>query len=71
VTSWRAVNDVGQASFQTPHGLHRRLARSELAVVVRPTFGVVADLHNRGDVQDVVHPPVPGAGEPVTVLLPG
>jgi hypothetical protein len=55
-----AVDDVGQASFQASQYLHRCLARGELAAVLGAAFGVMSDLHDRGDVQDVVHSPVPG-----------
>ena len=54
-----AVDDVGQTPLQAPQGLHRCLAGGELASVVGAAFGVVTDLHDRRDVQDVVHPPVP------------
>ena len=56
-----AADDVGQPSFQAPQGLHRCLAGGELASVVSAAVGVVADLHDGGDVQDVVQPPGPGA----------
>ena len=55
-----AVDDVGQASLQTPQRFHRGLASGELAAVLGAALGVVTDLHDRGDVQHVVHPPVPG-----------
>ena len=47
------------------------LAGGELAPVVGPALGVEADLADRGDVDHVVHPPVPGPGEPVPDLLAG
>ena len=47
------------------------LALGSLASVVGPAVGVEADLGDRGDVDHVVHPPVPGPGEPVPVLLTG
>ena len=49
----------------------RGLAGGELASVVGAALGVVAELDDRGDVDDVVHPPVPGPGEPVSDLLTG
>ena len=49
----------------------RLLAGGSLAPVVGPALGVEAELGDRGDVDHVVHPPVPGPGEPVPVLLTG
>ena len=43
----------------------------ELAPVVGPAVGVQTDLADRSDVDQVVHPPVPGPGEPVPDLLTG
>jgi len=48
---------------------HRGLAGGELAPVVGPAFGVVAQLNDRHDVPNPVDPPVAGSGEPVAVLL--
>ena len=39
------------------------------APVVGPSVGVEADLGDRGDVDHVVHPSVPGPRQPVAVLL--
>ena len=64
-----AVDDVGQTPFQAPQCLHRCLPGGELAAVVGAPLGVVTDLHDRGDVQDMVHPPVPGTGQAVAELL--
>jgi hypothetical protein len=64
-----AVDHVGQASFQAPERLHRGLGLGELAAVVGAALGVVADLHDRGDVQHVVEPPVAGPGQPVSDLV--
>jgi hypothetical protein len=47
------------------------LAGGEFAPVVGASFGVVPDLDDGHDVQDPVEPPVPGAGEPVPLLLAG
>ena len=65
------VDDIGQSSFQAAHGFHRGLAGGELAPVVATAFGVVAQLDDGHDVQDPVDAPVPGAGEPVTLLVAG
>jgi hypothetical protein len=64
-----AVDDVGQASFEAAQGFHRGLAGGELASVVGAALGVVAQLHDGGDVDDVVHPAVAGAGEAVADLF--
>ena len=66
-----AEHDVGQSSLQTAQRFHRGLAGGELAPVVGAAFGVVADLDDGGDVQHVVHPPVPGPRQPVAVLVTG
>jgi hypothetical protein len=65
-----AVDDVGQASFEAAQGFHRGLAGGELASVVGAALGVVAQLHDGGDVDDVVDPAVAGAGEAVADLSP-
>ena len=44
---------------------------AELASVVGAAFGVVAQLDDRCDVQDMVHPPVPGPRQPMADLLAG
>ena len=64
-----AVDGVGDASLEAAHGFHGGLAGGELAPVVGPAGRVVPQLHERGDVKDVVHPAVPGPGEPVADLL--
>jgi len=66
-----SVDDVGQSPLQAPHRLQRLLAGGSLAAVVGAALGVEADLGRRGDVEHVVHPPVPGPGEPVAILLTG
>jgi hypothetical protein len=63
------ADGIGESSFQAAQGLHWRLGFGELAAVVGPAFGVVADLHDGGDVQQVVQSPVPGAGQPVSDLV--
>jgi hypothetical protein len=66
-----AVDDVGQASFEAAQGFHRGLAGGELASVVGAALGVLAQLHDGGDVDDVVDPAVAGAGEAVADLFAG
>jgi hypothetical protein len=65
------VDHIGQSPAQAPQGLQRSLSFGELAPVVGAAGGVVADLHDGGDVEHVVEPPVAGAGEPVADLLAG
>jgi hypothetical protein len=65
------VDHIGQSSAQAAQGFQRRLAFGELAAVVGAPRGVVADLADRGDVEDVVQPSVAGAGEPVADLGAG
>jgi len=55
-----AVDDVGDSAFETPDGLEGFLALGSLASVVGAAFGVEAELGDRGDVDHVVHPTVPG-----------
>ena len=45
------------------------LPGGELAPVVGPACGVVAELDDAGDVEDVVEAAVPGAREPVAEML--
>ena len=45
-----SVDHVGEPPAQAAHGLHRRLALGELAPVVGPARGVVADLRDAGHV---------------------
>lgn len=49
----------------------RPVVGGAFASVVAPAFGVEADLGGCGDVEHVVHLPVPGAGEAVSDLLAG
>jgi hypothetical protein len=66
-----SIEGVGDPSLQAAQGLKLGLAVGSLASVVGPAWGVEADLADRGDVDHVVHPPVPGPGEAVAVLLAG
>jgi hypothetical protein len=65
------VDEVGKPPLEGADRFHRGLPGGELAPVVDPAFGVVAQLHDRHDVQHPVDPPVPGAGESVAALFPG
>jgi hypothetical protein len=64
-----AIDGVGDPALQAPDRLERLLALGPLASVVGPAVGVEADLADRGDVDHVVDPPVPGPAETVPVLL--
>src|SRR5680860_596137 len=66
-----SVDDVGESSFEATQGFHGGLLRVEFASVVGAAFGVVTELDDGGDVQDVVHPPVPCPRESVPYLLSG
>src|SRR5664279_5846319 len=66
-----AVEGVGDPALETTQRFELGLAGGLLAPVVGPAVGVEADLADRGDVDHVVHPSVPGSGEPVAVLLAG
>jgi len=66
-----AVDDVGDPAFEAADRFHWLLAGGALASVVGTALGVEAELGDRSDVDHVVHPTVPGAREPVTVLLTG
>src|SRR5688572_29955381 len=55
-----AVDGVGDPSLEAPDRLERLLALGPLASVVGAAVGVEADLADRGDVDHVVHPSVPG-----------
>src|SRR5690606_18474362 len=66
-----SVDDVGQAALEAAQGLEGCLPGGEFASVVGAAFGVVAQLDDRGDVDDVVHPSVAGAREPVADLFTG
>jgi hypothetical protein len=65
------VDDVGEASFERAHGLHRGLAGGLLGVEVGTSLGRVPQLDDGHDVQCPVDAPVPGPGEPVTFLVTG
>jgi len=56
-----AVDPIREPSLQTADRFHRCLRGGELASVVGTARGVVTQLDDRSNVQDVVHPPVPGA----------
>ena len=62
-----AIESVGDAALEAAHRLQRLLAGSQLAPVIRPAWGVQADLGG-GDADDVVGLAVPGTGEPVPEL---
>ncbi len=64
-------DDVGQASFEGAHGHHRRHPAGLAGVVVDAACGLVPELDDGHDVQCPVDPPVPGAGEPVALLVTG
>jgi hypothetical protein len=64
-----AEDCVGDAPLQTSQRLHRCLRLGELAAVVGAAFGVVTDLHDRGNVQQVIHPPAPRPRQPVVDVL--
>jgi hypothetical protein len=66
-----SIDGVGDPGLKAPDRLEGLLARRWLASVVGLPVGVESDLADRGDVDHVVHPPVPGAGESVAVLLTG
>ena len=55
-----AIDRVTDAALEAAQRLERGFAGGELASVVGTTFGVVAQLHDGRDMEDVVHPPVPG-----------
>ena len=60
-----AVDGVGQAAAQAAHRFHGSLAGGELAPVVGPAGGVIAELDEGGHVEHVVEAAVPGPGQPV------
>jgi hypothetical protein len=66
-----AVERVGDPALEAAQRFELGLAGRELAPVVGPTFGVEADLADRGDVDHVVHPTVSSPREAVPVLLAG
>jgi hypothetical protein len=63
------VDGVGDASLEAAQCLGWLLPGSSLAAVVGPAVGVEPQLGDRGDVDHVIDPPVPGSGESVPVLL--
>jgi hypothetical protein len=65
------ADDVGEASFERAHGLHRGLAGGLLGVEVGTSLGRVPQLDDGHDVQCPIDAPVPGPGEPVTFLVTG
>jgi len=60
-----SVEDVGEPSFQGAQCFHAGLAGCDFASEVGAALGVVAQLDDRGHVQDVVHSPVPRPRKPV------
>src|SRR6478672_10000446 len=66
-----AIDGVGDPAREAPHRFEGLLALGTLASVVGPPFGVEPELGDRGDVDDVVDPAVPGPGQAVSVVLPG
>jgi hypothetical protein len=46
----------GEPPFEGAHRFHRRLPGGDLAVVIGPPFGVVAELDDGHDVQRPVNP---------------
>src|SRR6478752_5212267 len=56
-----AVDRVRDPSLEAADRLERLLAFGSLASVVGAAVGVESDLADRGDVDHVVHPPVPSA----------
>jgi hypothetical protein len=54
-----------------PGSLPAALPLGSFAPVVGLSVAVEADLANRGDVDNVVNPPVPGPGQPVPAVLAG
>ncbi len=67
----RAVDGVGDPAVETSDGFERPLAFGPRVSVVDAVVGVQADLADRGDVDHVVHPPIPGPRESVPGLLAG
>jgi hypothetical protein len=63
------VDHVGQLPLERPDGLEGLLALGEFAVVVVPAGAVVADLGDRGGVDDLVELAVAAPVEPVTVVV--
>jgi hypothetical protein len=66
-----SVEGVGDPAFEAPQRFHAGLAGRELSQEVGPSGSFMAQLDDGGDVQDVVHPAVTGAGESVSDLLTG
>ena len=64
-----SVEDVGEPSLQGAQCFHAGLAGSDFAPEVGAALRVVAQLDDRGHVQDVVHSPVPGPRQTVSDLF--
>jgi len=64
-----AEDGVGDPALETPDRLQGPLALGSFAPVVGLPVAGQADLADRGDVDHVVDPTVPGPGETVPVLL--
>jgi hypothetical protein len=62
------VDGLGDLTLEGPQGFLGALALVELASVVGPSRGVVADLGHGGDVESAVELPVAARVEPVTLL---
>ena len=65
-----AVDRVAQAAFQRPPGLRWGFRLAEFALVELASRSFGADLADRDQVQRPIQLTVPGAGEPMTTLLP-
>ena len=65
-----SVDDVGESAFEAAQRFEMGLALVALASVVVLTGPGHPVLHDGGDVQGVVEPPVPAAVEPVAVVVP-
>jgi hypothetical protein len=55
-----STNGIRDPSLEASHGFHPDLAAGEFAAVVSAAGGGESDLGCRGDVEHVVHLPVPG-----------
>ena len=64
-----SVEHVGEPPLQAAQRFHAGLAGCDFAPEVGAAFGVVAQLDDRGHVQDVVHSPVPGPRQSVSNLF--
>src|SRR6185312_234879 len=65
-----AVDRVAQAAFQRSPGLRWGLRLCQFALVELASRSLGADLAGRDQVQRPIQLTVPGAGEPMTTLLP-